>query len=135
MSTAVSTSATWTSPTFSNDPLAIHEFHAMTTLADGTVVMHGGRVNDAGHNRSFNDAWLLNMTGTEPKWALLAPSESVPDAHHGHALTTLVDGTVVMFGGRRSSTTSFFCRRLTRTLLGRSKLHLPTLRGPTTGMA
>ena len=97
--TAVSTSPTWMSLTSTSDPPDPREFHAMTAFVDGTVVIFGGNTHVTGTYYAFNDVWLLDVTSADADWTKLSGSGDVPTARHGHTLTTLADGTVVMFGG------------------------------------
>ena len=85
------------------------QYHAMASLGDGRVLMYGGR-ND---NKYFNDAWIFALSspssniGDDKNGAAAAaaavgkwtPTKDGPSARYDHAMATLGDGRVLMYGG------------------------------------
>ena len=69
--------------------------HANTTLPDGSVVVFGGSALSC----SVNDVYTSEVSGTSATWTELESSGDVPSARYSHAITTLADGSVVVFGG------------------------------------
>ena len=73
--------------------------HTLSVLADGTAVLFGGR-DGASRN---NDAYKLELSGTDAEWTSLNNLGDTPVARNSHTVSVLVDGTLVLFGGMVSS--------------------------------
>ena len=86
--------AIWTPLVNSGDIPSARTEHTVTQLTDGSAVLFGGR--DAS---KLNDVYMLELSGTTATWTELQSSGDVPSARSDHAMTTLLDGRVVVFGG------------------------------------
>ena len=93
--TVSGTSATWVwLSSYGSTPSARYA-HSMTALADGTAVLFGGW-SAVGR---LNDVYTLTVSGTSATWVSLSSCGSTPSARYHHSMTTLADGTLVLFGG------------------------------------
>ena len=93
------TTASWASLTSEGGTPSARSGHSMTALADGTAVLFGGYYYDPSSINYLDDVYTLSVTGTTASWASLDGEGDTPSARRGHSMTALADGTVVLFGG------------------------------------
>ena len=112
----------WTELTDTTAPGA-REFHATDRACgrdDGRAWWPPG---DNGNWNNFDDLWLLNVNRHQRVFgrSSVASGTLARLPRHGHTLTTLVDGTVVMFGGAYPCTVYVSIQLLQRRLSATSE--------------
>ena len=76
------------------DLIDVRCFHAMAPITDGTVLMYGGKTGINGGD-FLNDASIY----TPSSGGTWTPTTDGPTARSEHAMATLSDGKVLMYGG------------------------------------
>jgi hypothetical protein len=88
------------SPTFHADSTdsipSVREAHAMASLGAGQVLLFGG---DDGAKAANGETWFFDLSDTT--WYQVVPDsgDTTPSARYEHAMASLGDGQVLLFGG------------------------------------
>jgi hypothetical protein len=94
---------TWTQTQITTDGPSARYSHAMASLGNGKVLMYGGRDGNSGYHSGYlNDAWIFTLSSNEmngKETGIWTKTEDGPSARYGHAMSSLGNGKVLMYGG------------------------------------
>ena len=91
------TTSTWAQLSHAGDTPSARQYHEMTALPDGRIIMYGGYTEPA---YSSEEIYTLDVSGSTATWTLLSNAGDVPPGRSDHAMAAFSDGTLVTFGGQ-----------------------------------